>query len=74
MIGSDLTVIMPELALAVYAMIALVVMVYAGKDKRADLSLYLTSAVLVGAALLPSRLSLRRPILNRIQVSFIQTC
>ena len=34
---------MPELALALYAMIALVVMVYAGKDRLADLSLYLTA-------------------------------
>ena len=50
-IGSDLTVILPEVGLAVYAMLALVVMVYAGKDKLADMSLYLTAAVFAGGAI-----------------------
>ena len=47
MIQADLSVVMPEVILAVYAMIALIVAVYTGKDKTAAMVLWLTSALFV---------------------------
>ena len=51
MIASDISILLPEILLAVYAMLALVVFVYAGKDKLANVSLWLTTAVFVVMAL-----------------------
>jgi NADH-quinone oxidoreductase subunit N len=51
MIGSDLTIILPELVLAIYAMLALVGAVYTGKDALAGPILWLTAAVFTGVAL-----------------------
>ena len=42
MIQADLSVVLPEIVLAVYAMIALIVAVYTGKDKTAPMILWLT--------------------------------
>ncbi len=47
----DLSVILPEIVLAVYAMIALLVGVYGGKDRLAPLLLWTTTALLVAVAL-----------------------
>lgn len=47
MIQADLSVVMPEVILAVYAMIALIVAVYTGKDKTAGLVLWLTAGLFV---------------------------
>ena len=51
MINSDLNVILPELALAVYAMAALMWAVYRGKDAEAPMLFWLTSLVLAGLGL-----------------------
>ena len=45
MIASDFSTVLPEVMLSVYAMLALVVFVYTGKDKHAGLSIWVTSAV-----------------------------
>ena len=45
MIASDFTTVLPEVLLSLYAMLALVVFVYSGKDKHAALSIWLTSGV-----------------------------
>lgn len=50
MLSSDLSLVLPELLLAGYAMLALVVVVYAGKDARAGQVLWLTVAVFLGLA------------------------
>jgi len=50
MIQSDISIILPELVLAVYAMLALLAFVYTGKDAMARISLWLTSALFVGLA------------------------
>ncbi|WP_420863088.1 NADH-quinone oxidoreductase subunit NuoN [Algirhabdus cladophorae] len=47
MIQADINIILPELALAVYAMLALIALVYTGKDSMARLSLWVTSGVFV---------------------------
>ena len=47
MIGSDLSVVFPEILLAIYAMLALVAFVYTGKDALARVSLWLTAIVFV---------------------------
>ncbi len=51
MFTSELNVILPELALAIFAMLALIGAVYSGKDKLAPLLTWATAAVLVLAAL-----------------------
>ena len=51
MIGSDLSIILPEIVLAVYVMIALLGAVYTGKDALARPLIWVTSAVLVVVAL-----------------------
>ncbi len=48
MIGPDLKVILPELVLAVYAMLALMWAVYRGKDAEAPMLFWLTAIVLAG--------------------------
>ena len=44
---SDFFIVLPEVIISVYAMLALIVFVYTGKDRHAAVSLWLTSAVLV---------------------------
>ncbi|MGB1235690.1 MAG: NADH-quinone oxidoreductase subunit NuoN [Planktomarina sp.] len=51
MISADLSVVLPELALAIYAMLALVGIVYTGKDKLASASLWMTAGVFLLLAL-----------------------
>ena len=50
MISADLNIILPEIILAIYAMVALVGAVYTGKDALASLLTWLTAAVLVVVA------------------------
>ncbi len=45
MIASDFSTVRPEVFLSLYAMLALVVFVYSGKDKYGALSIWLTSGV-----------------------------
>ena len=45
MIASDFSTVLPEVLLSLYAMLALVVFVYSGKDKYGALSIWLTSGV-----------------------------
>ena len=47
MIQADLTILLPEIILAVFSMISLIGAVYTGKDDTAPLVLWITSAVLV---------------------------
>lgn len=47
MIQADLSVIMPEVVLAVYAMLALIAAVYTGKDRLGPLLVWTTSALMV---------------------------
>ena len=47
MIASDINVVLPEIVLAVYAMIALLAAVYTTKDKLGGLLVWLTAAVMV---------------------------
>ena len=51
MIASDFTTVLPEVLLSLYAMLALVVFVYTGKDRHAVLSIWLTSGVFLLLAL-----------------------
>jgi NADH-quinone oxidoreductase subunit N len=51
MISADLTIILPEILLSVYAMVALVGAVYTGKDRLAPMLVWTTGAVLVALAL-----------------------
>ncbi|ATI41704.1 NADH-quinone oxidoreductase subunit N [Pacificitalea manganoxidans] len=51
MTSADFTIILPEIALAVYAMAALLFGVYTTKDKAAPLLVWTTSAVLVAVAI-----------------------
>ena len=51
MISADLTIILPEILLSVYAMAALVGAVYTGKDRLAPMLVWTTGAVLVALAL-----------------------
>ncbi|MCX7299741.1 MAG: NADH-quinone oxidoreductase subunit NuoN [Rhodobacterales bacterium] len=46
MIAQDLQVILPEIALAVYAIVALLAGVYTGKDKSAAMIVWITAAVM----------------------------
>ncbi|MEM9795105.1 MAG: NADH-quinone oxidoreductase subunit NuoN [Pseudomonadota bacterium] len=50
MIASDLTIILPEIVLAVYAMGALLAAVYTSKDALAKPLIWLTAAIFVGVA------------------------
>ncbi|NNK78412.1 MAG: NADH-quinone oxidoreductase subunit NuoN [Litoreibacter sp.] len=50
MIQSDLSIVLPEIVLAVFAMGALIGAVYTGKDKTAPLVLWSTSALFVALA------------------------
>ncbi len=50
MIGEDLSIVLPELLLAVFAMGALLVGVYTGKDKTAPVMLWVTVAVFAAFA------------------------
>lgn len=50
MIQADLNVILPEILLAVFAMIALLVAVYSGKDKLAPALIWVTAAAMVVVA------------------------
>ncbi len=50
MINADIQVVMPELLLAVFAMLALIGAVYTGKDTYAGPILWLTSAVMLALA------------------------
>ena len=52
MTSFDLQAILPELLLAVYAMLALVAVVYTGKDKLTSLVTWVTAAVMVALAVL----------------------
>lgn len=52
MIQADLNVILPEILLAVYAMVALLAAVYSGKDKLAPGLIWLTAAGMVAVAAL----------------------
>ncbi len=47
MIGQDLQIVLPEIVLSVYAMLALVAAVYGGQDRTAPLVLWGTAGVLV---------------------------
>lgn len=51
MIAADLTVVLPEIILALYAMAALLYGVYTGKDQSAPLLLWVTSAVMAVVAI-----------------------
>ena len=51
MISADLQIIMPELVLAVYAMLALIVAVYTRKDAMAPLLTWVTAGLFVAIAL-----------------------
>ncbi|MGR3490418.1 MAG: NADH-quinone oxidoreductase subunit NuoN [Shimia sp.] len=52
MIASDLSIVLPELLLAVFAMIALLAVVFTGKDKMASLTLYATVGALLAVAVM----------------------
>ena len=47
---ADINTMQPEIVLALYAMVALIAIVYTGKDAMARLSLWMTSIVFVGMA------------------------
>ena len=47
---ADINTMLPEIVLALYAMVALIAIVYTGKDAMARLSLWMTSIVFVGMA------------------------
>ncbi|MEL7212498.1 MAG: NADH-quinone oxidoreductase subunit NuoN [Pseudomonadota bacterium] len=51
MISADISVVLPELLLAVFAMGALLITVYTSKDKAAPMVLWTTSVVLVATAI-----------------------
>ncbi|MEQ8896633.1 MAG: NADH-quinone oxidoreductase subunit NuoN [Roseovarius sp.] len=51
MMQADLNVILPEIVISVYAMAALLLTAYTGKDKMAGMLTWLTAAVLVAMAL-----------------------
>ena len=50
MISADLTIVLPEILLSIYAMVALVAAVYTGKDALAGLLTWVTALVFVGLA------------------------
>ena len=51
MISADLNTILPEIVLAVYAMLALVGAVYTGKDKLASLLVWVTAGLFFAVAI-----------------------
>ncbi|WP_116131402.1 NADH-quinone oxidoreductase subunit NuoN [Tropicimonas sp. IMCC34043] len=51
MTSADLATILPEIFLAVYAMVALLVAVYTGKDRVASLLSWISAAVLIAVAI-----------------------
>jgi NADH-quinone oxidoreductase subunit N len=51
MIGTDLSIILPEIVLAVFAMLALVVAVYTRKDALAPVMVWATAGIFVALAL-----------------------
>jgi len=51
MLAADLIIILPEIVLAVYAMLALLVAVYSSKDGLAPLLVWLTAALMAGLAI-----------------------
>ena len=51
MIQADLSVVLPEIVLAVYAMLALLAAVYTGKDKLASLLVWTTGGLMVALGL-----------------------
>uniref|UniRef100_UPI003B520FF6 NADH-quinone oxidoreductase subunit NuoN n=1 Tax=Roseovarius indicus TaxID=540747 RepID=UPI003B520FF6 len=51
MMQADLNVILPEIVISVYALAALLVTAYTGKDKMAGMLTWLTAAILVAMAL-----------------------
>ncbi|TCO72531.1 NADH-quinone oxidoreductase subunit NuoN [Rhodovulum euryhalinum] len=50
MISADLSVVLPEIALAVYAMVAMLAAVYTSKDKAAPILVWITSALFFALA------------------------
>lgn len=50
MLTADLNIILPEILLSVYAMVALVAAVYTGKDKAAPLLVWVTSGLFLAVA------------------------
>ncbi|MGR3435584.1 MAG: NADH-quinone oxidoreductase subunit N, partial [Shimia sp.] len=50
--AADLTILLPEILLSLYAMVALLAAVYTGKDEVASLTLFTTAAALVAVALM----------------------
>ncbi|WP_418591958.1 NADH-quinone oxidoreductase subunit NuoN [Ponticoccus sp. (in: a-proteobacteria)] len=50
MLTADLNIILPEILLSIYAMVALVAAVYTGKDKAAPLLVWLTSGLFLAVA------------------------
>ena len=48
--GADLTIVLPEIMLAIYAMLALVGTVYTAQDKAASLLVWITSALFLALA------------------------
>ncbi len=48
--SADLNILLPEIVLAVYAMLALVITVYTAKDRGASLVLWVTSAIMLALA------------------------
>ncbi len=50
MLTADLNIILPEILLSIYAMVALVAAVYTGKDKAAPLLVWLTSGLFLAMA------------------------
>ncbi len=50
MIGQDLGIILPEIVLSVYAMVALIAAVYTGKDRLAPLLVWATAVLMIGLA------------------------
>lgn len=51
MISADIQIVLPEILLAVYAMVALIAVVYTSKDKAASMLVWLTAAVFAAVAL-----------------------
>ena len=50
MIQADLNILLPEIVLSVYAMLALLGAVYTGKDKMAGMLVWLTAGLMVALA------------------------
>ena len=76
MIQADLNVILPEIAISVFAMLALLFAVYTSKDKLAGMMVWATSAVFVivasgaGVAIATVSSAVRAPKVPRAGVVF----